>query len=87
MLVAAKCPNAPFVETGFAKQLTLFATFQEGLCLKQCHNVVKYCKMEEKNPQNKQISSCLYDKNTSQGWLYFQFFFPGEKDLLGCKEN
>lgn len=38
MLVAAKCPNAPFVETGFAKQLTLFATFQEGLCLKQCHN-------------------------------------------------
>lgn len=30
MLVAAKCPNAPFVETGFAKQLTLFATFQEG---------------------------------------------------------
>ena len=29
-LVAAECPQAPFIETGFIKQLTLFATFQEG---------------------------------------------------------
>ena len=29
-IVASACPNAPFVETGFVKQLTLFATFQEG---------------------------------------------------------
>lgn len=29
-LIAANCPDAPFVETGFAKQLTVFATFQEG---------------------------------------------------------
>ena len=29
-LIARHCPNAPFIETGFAKQLTLFATFQEG---------------------------------------------------------
>jgi len=30
-LIATNCPNAPFIETGFAKQLTLFATFQEGI--------------------------------------------------------
>lgn len=30
-LVASKCTEAPFVETGFAKQLTTFATFQEGI--------------------------------------------------------
>ena len=29
-LIATQCPESPFVETGFAKQLTLFATFQEG---------------------------------------------------------
>lgn len=29
-IIATKCPNAPFVETGFAKQLVLFSTFQEG---------------------------------------------------------
>lgn len=29
-LVASICPQAPFIETGFAKQLVLFATFQEG---------------------------------------------------------
>ena len=29
-IVASACPNAPFVETGFVKPLTLFATFQEG---------------------------------------------------------
>lgn len=29
-IIASKCPEAPFVETGFAKQLVLFSTFQEG---------------------------------------------------------
>ena len=28
--IARANPQAPFVETGFVKQLTLFATFQEG---------------------------------------------------------
>lgn len=28
-IVASACPDAPFVETGFVKQLCLFATFQE----------------------------------------------------------
>ncbi|XP_070566690.1 cilia- and flagella-associated protein 69-like [Ptychodera flava] len=28
-MVAEECPEAPFIETGFAKQLILFATFQE----------------------------------------------------------
>ncbi|XP_013410709.1 cilia- and flagella-associated protein 69 [Lingula anatina] len=28
-LIAQVCPQAPFVETGFVRQLTLFATFQE----------------------------------------------------------
>lgn len=32
-LVAESCPDAPFVETGFVKQLTLFATFQEGMLI------------------------------------------------------
>ncbi|XP_062615202.1 cilia- and flagella-associated protein 69-like [Saccostrea cucullata] len=42
MLVASKCPNAPFVETGFAKQLTLFATFQE---VKSHNALVKHLKL------------------------------------------
>ena len=29
-LVAKTCSDAPFVETGFVKQLVLLATFQEG---------------------------------------------------------
>ena len=29
-MIATKCQETPFIETGFAKQLTLFATFQEG---------------------------------------------------------
>ena len=29
-LVASNAHSAPFIETGFAKQLVLFATFQEG---------------------------------------------------------
>ena len=31
-VIATVCIEAPFVETGFIKQLTLFATFQEGWC-------------------------------------------------------
>ncbi|XP_059159997.1 cilia- and flagella-associated protein 69-like isoform X2 [Physella acuta] len=42
-LVAYQCPQAPFVETGFAKQLTLFATFQEV----KSHNVlVRHLKLQ-----------------------------------------
>ena len=29
-LVAAVSPDSPFLETGFVKQLAVFATFQEG---------------------------------------------------------
>ena len=29
-LLASTCKDAPFIETGFVKQLTLYATFQEG---------------------------------------------------------
>ncbi|XP_022085503.1 cilia- and flagella-associated protein 69-like [Acanthaster planci] len=35
-LIATVCPQAPFIETGFAKQLLLFATFQEV----RSHNVL-----------------------------------------------
>ena len=30
-LVAKTCSDAPFIETGFVKQLVLLATFQEGM--------------------------------------------------------
>lgn len=41
-LIASHCPDAPFVETGFAKQLTVFATFQEV----KSHNIlVKHLKL------------------------------------------
>ncbi len=29
-LIAKNCLDSPFVETGFVRQLALFATFQEG---------------------------------------------------------
>ncbi|KAI8777748.1 cilia- and flagella-associated protein 69 isoform X1 [Biomphalaria glabrata] len=41
-LVAYQCPKAPFVETGFAKQLTLFATFQE---VKSHNALVRHLKL------------------------------------------
>ncbi|XP_041367843.1 cilia- and flagella-associated protein 69-like [Gigantopelta aegis] len=41
-LIAAKCPGTPFIETGFSKQLVVFATFQEV----KSHNVlVKHLKL------------------------------------------
>ena len=40
-LIAANCPDAPFVETGFAKQLTVFATFQEGNVSTGKHQICK----------------------------------------------
>lgn len=42
-IVASACPNAPYVETGFVKQLTLFATFQEGRCLLQLFAAAVCC--------------------------------------------
>ncbi|RUS81453.1 hypothetical protein EGW08_010793 [Elysia chlorotica] len=41
-LVATQCPETPFVETGFAKQLTLFATFQE---VKSHNALVRHLKL------------------------------------------
>ncbi|CAL1536351.1 unnamed protein product [Lymnaea stagnalis] len=41
-LVAYQCPKAPFVETGYAKELTLFATFQE---VKSHNALVKHLKL------------------------------------------
>ncbi|KAH9499307.1 Cilia- and flagella-associated protein 69 [Bulinus truncatus] len=41
-LVASQCQKAPFVETGFAKQLTLFATFQE---VKSHNALVRHLKL------------------------------------------
>uniref|UniRef100_A0A0B7A2W0 Cilia- and flagella-associated protein 69 ARM repeats domain-containing protein n=1 Tax=Arion vulgaris TaxID=1028688 RepID=A0A0B7A2W0_9EUPU len=41
-LVAYHCPHAPFVETGFAKHLTLFATFQE---VKSHNALVRHLKL------------------------------------------
>ncbi|CAG5115816.1 unnamed protein product [Candidula unifasciata] len=41
-LVAFHCPDAPFVETGFAKQLTVFATFQE---VKSHNALVRHLKL------------------------------------------
>ncbi|XP_077978018.1 cilia- and flagella-associated protein 69-like [Glandiceps talaboti] len=38
-MVAEQCPDAPFIETGFAKQLILFSTFQE---VKSYNAVVKH---------------------------------------------
>ncbi|XP_064613736.1 cilia- and flagella-associated protein 69-like [Liolophura sinensis] len=43
-LVASLCPQAPFIETGFAKQLVLFATFQE---VKSNHVLVKHLKLSQ----------------------------------------
>ena len=48
-LIASLCPNAPFVETKFLKELCLFATFSEGehahllsmtACVARVHTVV-----------------------------------------------
>lgn len=44
-LVANRSPSAPFLETGFIKQLVLFSTFQEGKCelISVTYMVSQYC--------------------------------------------
>ena len=32
-IISTVCIEAPFIETGFVKQITMFATFQEGIKL------------------------------------------------------
>ncbi|CAH1788088.1 unnamed protein product [Owenia fusiformis] len=41
-LIASYCPEAPFLETGYVKQLALFATFQE---VKSHNAIVRYLKL------------------------------------------
>nr|XP_006825782.1 PREDICTED: uncharacterized protein C7orf63-like [Saccoglossus kowalevskii] len=41
-MVAVECPDAPFIETGFAKNLILFSTFQE---IKSHNALVKHLKL------------------------------------------
>lgn len=56
-LVAASCPNAPFVETGFVKQLTLFATFQE---VKSHNPLVKQLKLQT-NHEDFELRKLLFN--------------------------
>ncbi|KAK3109030.1 hypothetical protein FSP39_021501 [Pinctada imbricata] len=56
MLVASRCPQAPFVETGFAKQLALFATFQE---VKSHNALVKHLKLT-KNHEDFELKKLLF---------------------------
>lgn len=56
-MVASKCPNAPFVETGFVKQLTLFATFQE---VKSHNALVKHLKLM-KNHEDFELKKLLFN--------------------------
>lgn len=56
-MIATKCPNAPFVETGFAKQLTLFATFQE---VKSHNALVKHLKLM-KNHEDFELKKLLFN--------------------------
>ncbi|PIK43058.1 putative cilia- and flagella-associated protein 69 [Apostichopus japonicus] len=54
-LVASSCPEAPFIETGYAKQLMLFGTFQEV----RSHNaLVKYLKLGT-NPEDFELKKLL----------------------------
>ncbi|KAK3587960.1 hypothetical protein CHS0354_014478 [Potamilus streckersoni] len=56
-LISSNCPYAPFVETGFAKQLTLFATFQEV----KSHNVlVKHLKLSQ-NHEDFEMKKLLFN--------------------------
>lgn len=56
-LVASQCPDAPFVETGFAKQLTLFATFQE---VKSHNALVRHLKLLT-NPEDFELRKLLFN--------------------------
>lgn len=56
-LIASKSPDAPFVETGFAKQLTLFATFQE---VKSHNALVKHLKLMQ-NHEDFELKKLLFN--------------------------
>ncbi|XP_046371006.1 cilia- and flagella-associated protein 69-like [Haliotis rufescens] len=56
-LVASHCPEAPFVETGFSKQLTLFATFQE---VKSHNALVKHLKFST-NHEDFEMKKALFN--------------------------
>lgn len=56
-IVASKCPDAPFVETGFAKQLVLFATFQE---VKSHNALVKHLKLMQ-NHEDFELKKMLFN--------------------------
>jgi len=56
-LVASQCPEAPFVEAGFAKQLTLFATFQE---VKSHNALVRHLKLLT-NPEDFELRKLLFN--------------------------
>lgn len=56
-LIASICPDAPFVETGFAKQLVLFASHEEV----KSHNVlVKHLKLAP-NQENFELKKLLFN--------------------------
>ncbi|KAK7110003.1 cilia- and flagella-associated protein 69-like isoform X2 [Littorina saxatilis] len=55
-IVASACPNAPYVETGFVKQLTLFATFQE---VKSHNPLVKQLKFQT-NHEDFELKKLLF---------------------------
>lgn len=55
-MIAAKCKDAPFVETGFAKQLVLFATFQE---VKSHNALVKHLKLMQ-NHEDFELKKMLF---------------------------
>jgi len=56
-LIATQCPESPFVETGFAKQLTLFATFQE---VKSHNALVRHLKLLT-NPEDFELRKLLFN--------------------------
>ncbi|KAL8615408.1 hypothetical protein ACOMHN_036228 [Nucella lapillus] len=55
-IIASACPQAPFVETGFLKQLTLFATFQE---VKSHNPLVKQLKLQT-NHEDFELKKLLF---------------------------
>ncbi|XP_052820058.1 cilia- and flagella-associated protein 69-like [Mya arenaria] len=62
-LVASYCPNAPFVETGFAKQLVLFSTFQE---VKSHNALVKHLKLMT-NHEDFELKKLLFNVMVTLG--------------------
>ncbi|KAH3715889.1 cilia- and flagella-associated protein 69-like [Dreissena polymorpha] len=62
-LIAQKCPNTPFVETGFAKQLVLFSTFQE---VKSHNALVKHLKLMQ-NHEDFELKKLLFNIMVTMG--------------------